>query len=263
MKMKNVRSKNVQIIPKYITLILIIVLTTPIFLPTITVQANDPSIWNAEPKICWTLTTPKAWWLEGFSQGEPLSDWIQAADNLNEARQARSDTIINNYLSSIYVNDKNNTIFVGLKGIDDGIVNHILNIMNLSKEVTVKFTKGMVSLVELEDWEIKISSKLELLDTKNVQVLSCSKTVNGTILLGVKDLNQNKIDTIKEMFYGEVPMGILEIYNETPAQLTDTKITDKIRPLEDGIQLLKPPNIGASFGFVVTWGTNKGILSCA
>ncbi len=234
------------------------------------IASNDAQInaYGNEPIVHWNNSPIRTWWLDPNYINAPRGEWISAADRLIFAYEGKNNLIINSQFSSIFVNDRNNTIFIGIKNTNETIINTFLETMKPSEEVTVKFIKAKASLNELEKWKKLLKNKQTELINNEIKITSIITTVNGTLALGIENINSNKIQEIKNILSSEIPMGIIELYNRAPAEFEASQ-TDLHRPLLDGLQINFQNYTGywfyGTFGFVVSWdnGTQHGFLTAA
>lgn len=224
-------------------------------------------MYNASPKN--VSHSPTNWFLKGHEEGSSSDTWMSTYDHLNSIYESKASDLVNNYLSICYVNDKNNTLFVGLTDISKEVRNAFLQLINPPEGLTIKFTKSAASRADLEAWENILNSKIALLNSNNIKVVSSVKTVNGTISIGLENRSQIKINSLLKTLDRKVPPGILEIFDSTVPTLCDRKQYDKWLPAEGGITAYNAIIINGNqhplgtIGYVVSWSGGAGILTVA
>ena len=179
---------------------------------------KDP-LWDGKPKVVYGGETPSLWWYRGHRKGPRDDAWREPAERLNEVIIAHSSEIIDENYCISYVNAINNTIFIVSKSLDDEVKQVFLDVIQPPEEVTVLFRKSMVSYIEIMQWMDLIHEELHNLKDKGVMISAVGVDVNGTLKLGVQDLDKEKVRIILSVLEGKLPPGILVIEEQAIAKL--------------------------------------------
>jgi hypothetical protein len=148
----------------------------------------------------------------GFSPIPPSNQSIESINNLLLNYHNRTSPIVYKYTSGIKIEEENSTVLIGLVNNDTLIVNKYYSIMKPPPNLTLKFFQGTASMADLDVWTNIVFEKNDQLNDNNVTITFISGTVNGTLLLGVENLNQEKIIILQRIFRDDIPMGVLELY---------------------------------------------------
>ncbi|MCX6647974.1 MAG: hypothetical protein NTV61_01085 [Candidatus Bathyarchaeota archaeon] len=198
--------------------IALVILLYSISLLDVNTQINNaPNI----PMIHYQKLNLTTWWITGPRSPELIDGAYKTArDRLTSLYQNHTDPILEENLVSVYVNPHNNTIFVALIKSSGDIQSHIIDIMQPPSDVTVIFRKGSASLSDLEKYEKIVLTYENELARNNVTVTVITKTVNGTILMGIRNLDPPKAESIARILDGKIPLGVLELWdaNENTVQ---------------------------------------------
>lgn len=175
---------------------------------------KDP-LWDGKPKVVYG-ETPSLWWYRGHEKGPRDDAWSDPAYRLSEVLMAHSSEIIEENYCISYVNAVNNTIFIVSKSLDDEVKQAFLDVIQPPEVVTVLFRESMASYIEIKQWMDLIIEESATLKDKGVMIWTLSVDVNGTLKLGVQDLDKEKVRIILDVMEGKVPPGILVIENKRP-----------------------------------------------
>jgi hypothetical protein len=178
---------------------------------------KDP-LWDGNPKVVYG-ETPSLWWYRGHRKGPRDDAWSDSRDRLAEVLMAHSSEIIDENYCISYVNAVNNTFFIVSKSLDDEVKQAFLDILQPPENVKVLFRKGAASYIELMQWMDLIHEELYNLKDKGVLIVTVGVDANGTLTLGVQDLDKEKVRIILDVLEGKVPPGILVIEEGVPPKL--------------------------------------------
>jgi len=180
---------------------------------------NKEDLWHQEPKVLLNGGPPELWWYRGIKKDKIYGSYHDSTDALVDALKANvSDVLTNNYIID-YVNAYNNTVFVVVKSLDPEVKQAFLDVMKPKPGVTIIFRKGPVSFIEINKWFKVIRSELENLREKGVLVISYKLSVNGTIQIGINDIDSEKVEIILDVLDGRVPPGILVLCKQEIPQI--------------------------------------------
>lgn len=66
----------------------------------------------------------------------------------------------------------------------------------------------------LINWSKQVSNSASKLKKKGVVLVSTSRTINGTLQMGITDISEENIDIVINTLRDKIPLGILEIYHQ-------------------------------------------------
>jgi hypothetical protein len=166
------------------------------------------SLWEMEPKILLDEPSPPLWWFRGSEKTASNQTYQGATDRLIDAFNAGDEVIAENYCM-VYVNSRNNTVFVVVKSLSPDILERFVDVMKPDPGVSILFRKGYASFAELEEWENIIRDEIEYIESRGVKMVSFGKSVNATITIQVVDITMEQVNHILEALEGKVPPGVL------------------------------------------------------
>jgi hypothetical protein len=179
---------------------------------------KDP-LWDGKPKVVYGGDTPSLWWYKGHRNGPRDDAWMNSTDRLSEVLMAHSSEIIDENYCVSYVNAVNNTIFIVSKSLDAEVKQAFLDVIQPPEKVTVLFRESIASYIEIRQWMDLIIEESDTLRDKGVMIWALSVDVNGTLKLGVQDLDKEKVRILLDVMEGKVPPGILVIEEHGPIVL--------------------------------------------
>lgn len=207
--------------------------------------------------------TNTLWWVKDKTLPSK-EEWRNTADNLYNALER--DTIsIKDIYGNMYVNSRNNTLFIVLTDINTDNQRAVLDIITPSENVTVIFRKGPANYIQLEEWLNQGNQILPKLREKGVKVSFLGITENATLLMEIVDINDSVIRTLINEIKGKIPESILVIRKGGFASCAWSR-TDEIRPVIGAIRMYsydhtKGKNCYSSIGFYAKNSSNvEGII---
>ena len=194
----------------------------------------------------------------------------EASFNLDKALKKGNVQNLNDYFSMKYINPHNNTMFIALTTDEVEIKQEIISIMNADPEVSILFKPGKASFRQLDWIENVLYRNLELLNDNGINVVCFGKTVNGTMLMEVENIDQEKVDTISELLRDIIPIELLVLAEGGKVETVTPAQTAQNRPVLAGVEMEGWDDITldyrvGSLGLKVSWddGTKEGILTAA
>lgn len=221
-------------------------------------ESEQENFWTGSPKVISKNEKEASWWLKNHDKGVITQSYKKSADNLMNYINKNNMSSISNDFCQLFVNDRNNTIFIVSKNMDTKINLQYLEIMNLDDETTVKFIKGYRNHKELEKYKEIVKQQAQSLSEKGVNVRAVGISENGTIQIELDEISDNNKDIFVSQLKSKVPMGLV-VLTESP-ELEETGQSDPNFPLIAGTEAS-----GGTLGFKVSWddGTKHGFLTAA
>jgi len=179
---------------------------------------KDP-LWDGKPKVVYGGSTPDLWFLKGHDKGPVDYAYQKVTSRLVEVLEDHSSKTIDENYCIRYVNPYNNTIVIVSKSLDDEVKQAFLDVMKPPEKVTVLFRESIASYIEIRQWMDLIIEESDTLRDKGVMIWALSVDVNGTLKLGVQDLDKEKVRILLDVMEGKVPPGILVIEEHGPIVL--------------------------------------------
>jgi hypothetical protein len=145
----------------------------------------------------------------------------------------------------VFVNPYNETIFVRVTDVSEETKQEILNVMKPPSRVTVVFLEAKYPYYKLEEWVENIAKQIPKMEESGIPWTSiCIE--NGTILITLEAVKPEYVKAIVNLLKGKVPLDVITIAKYPRPKLL--ALTDRIRPLEAGIQVKSylPPYITTS-----------------
>jgi hypothetical protein len=186
---------------------------------------EQPTVYYYQPHL--------GWWLKGYETRTwpsryyelPVKSLLYAVHKQGMFREIFCDVFVNPY---------NETIFVRVTDVSEETKQEILNVMKPPPRVTVVFLEAKYPYYKLEEWVENIAKQFPKTEELGIPWTSIS-IENGTILITLEAVKPEYVKAIVNLLKGKVPLNVITIAKYPRPKLL--ALTDRIRPLEAGIQV--------------------------
>jgi hypothetical protein len=188
-------------------ILLVIIALSPYF---IIQNRGYPELWDAPIRVMDSNWEP-VWYLQPKT-GIPNYGCIGVSNNIRSILRTESS----DFLSAIYANNVankyTNTVYLSLTDTRAETTDRVLALLDPPRRVTVEFIEAPAPLHQVEEWRMEMRGLWPILLNRGVQLNSLSLTPNGTILLGISNVSQERIDILERTIEGIVPTGIIVVH---------------------------------------------------
>jgi len=190
----------------FVFLLLIIVLN-----PYLIIQNRGyPELWEAPIRVMDSDWDP-VWYLQPKT-GISSYGCIGVSNNIQSILRTESSEFFTEIYANHVANKYKNTVYLSLTDTDAETIERVMELLDPSSRVTVEFIEAPAPLRQVEEWWMEMRDLLNRLRYRGVQLNWMSLTPNGTILLGICNVSQEKIDMLERTIEGIVPPGILVVH---------------------------------------------------
>lgn len=195
-------------------LILVLLAVGPNF---VRVNRGFPELWEAEITVMdpdWVHS-----WYLGGQNGIAHYFSIGVSNKITSIIRSNASFL----LAEIYVNhvpNKHiNTVYVSLTDTSTETTQKVLALIDPHQSARIEFIEAPAPRYKVDEWRQSLRHLWDRLWYNGVPITSMSITPNGTILLGMANINQEKIDKLEHIIEGKIPPGILVIHEQGMAKL--------------------------------------------
>ena len=189
----------------FVILLLIIALS-----PYLIIQKRGyPELWNAPIRVMDSDWEP-VWYLQPKT-GIPNYACVGVSTNIQSILRTESSEFLTAIYANHVANKYTNTVYISLTDTSAETSNRVLDLLDPHRSVTVEFIEAPAPLRQVEEWWMEMSDLWRILRYRGVQLNSMSITPNGTILLGIGNVSQERIDILERTIEGIVRARTREI----------------------------------------------------
>jgi hypothetical protein len=188
-------------------ILLVIIALNPYF---IIQNRGYPELWDAPIRVMDSDWEP-VWYLQPKT-GIRSYGCIGVSNNIQSVLRKESSELFTeiyvNHVPNIYTN----TVYISLTDTSADTTDRVIDLLDPRRGVTVEFIEAPAPLHQVVEWRREMRDLWKILRYRGVQLNSLSLTPNGTILLGISNVTQEKIEILEWTIEGIVPPGILVVH---------------------------------------------------
>jgi hypothetical protein len=173
-------------------------------------------LWEGEPDVKNCPLEPP--WFSSEEAGAEHQECLEVAEMLKSLIESRKYETLNSVILPPVPDVQNNVVYLL---VSPDTASGIRELVDAQADVEICFIEAPAPREVLFEWAEYVYGGVEVLrDRKGVEIWSAGITLNGTIYVGMEEVNPRNVNVLLSYLEGFVPPGILVIRQDGPHEDT-------------------------------------------